>query len=165
MQLTMGEASMQMRGRQFCTFLICGRHYGVDILEVKEINAEVDCTSIFHAPREVRGYVNIRGQIYLILDLSLILGFGPAEVDEGSRVVLFNAEVGEPFGVLVDRIGDIITVDEEHIEDRRREDQGLAEAVERAAPELAEGVCKLEDGLVVILDAKKLLNLIQQIKA
>ena len=117
------EAAMEREGvetekRQFCTFWISGRHFGVDILDVKEINSEVGFTPIFHAPKEVKGYVNIRGEIYLILDLGLILGFQSTEVDEPSRTVLFDSGAGEAFGVLVDSISDIVTVDVEQIENR-----------------------------------------------
>ena len=54
---------------RYCTFRLSGRLYGVDIEDVKEINTEVNFTPIFHASREIKGYINIRGQIYLLLDL------------------------------------------------------------------------------------------------
>ena len=75
MQAAMKKETVETQKRQFCTFWISGRHLGVDVLDVKEINSEINLTPIFHAPKEVIGYVNIRGQIYLILDLRLILGF------------------------------------------------------------------------------------------
>jgi chemotaxis signal transduction protein len=162
----MKEETLEMQKRQFCTFWISGRRYGVDVLDVKEVNPEVGFTPIFHAPEEVKGYVNIRGQIYLILDLRLILGFESKKVDEASRVVLFKSEAGEPFGILVDSIGDIVTVEKEQIEDRRIEDEGLPESVEqeRRALDLGEGVCKLEDALLVIINSSNLLNVIGNLK-
>lgn len=111
----------------------------MDILDVKEVNSEVDYTPIFHAPEEVRGYVNIRGQLYLLLDLRLILGYAGKKVDEESRMVLFKSEVGEPFGILVDKIGDTIIVEEDRIENRRkehRESEGFPEDSERRSLEL-----------------------------
>jgi chemotaxis signal transduction protein len=163
------EAAMEREGvetekRQFCTFWISGRHFGVDILDVKEINSEVGFTPIFHAPKEVKGYVNIRGEIYLILDLGLILGFQSTEVDELSRIVLFDSGAGEAFGVLVDSIGDIVTVDEEQIENRRMEDMGPPEeGSERRKLDLGGSVCKLEDELLVIVKSKNLLNIIENL--
>ena len=168
MQAAIKNTSGETQKRQFCTFRISGRRFGVDILDVKEINSEVDYTPIFHAPGEVRGYVNIRGQLYLLLDLGLILGFESEKVDEGSRVVLFKAEVGEPFGILVDKIGDTIIVEEDQIENRRKdrkETEGLPEDSERRSLELGEGVCRLEDGLVVIVNSRNLLNIISDMKA
>jgi chemotaxis signal transduction protein len=165
MQVAMKKETVEEQTRQFCTFRISERHYGVDLLDVKEINPEIDFTPIFHAPKEVKGYVNIRGKLYLLLDLKLILGFESKEADEASRIVLFKSEVGEPFGVLVDSIDDIIKVDEEKIENRRKEDQGLPEGIERRGLDLGQGVCKLEDGLLVIINSRNLLSVIGNLKA
>ncbi len=146
--------------RQFCTFRISGRLYGVDILDVKEINQNVDFTPIFHAPKEIKGNINIRGQIYLLLDLCLILGFETKAVDEMSRVVLFKSTVGDAFGVLVDSIDDIVAVDEKQIENRRKQDRELPEGAERRGIDIGEGVCKLEDELLVIVNSRSLLKYI-----
>ncbi|MDM8550979.1 chemotaxis protein CheW [Desulfobacterales bacterium HSG2] len=147
-----------MLKHQFCTFRISGRLFGVNILDVKEINPEVDFTPIFHAPKKVKGYVNIRGQIYLILDLRLLLGFESKAVDDASRLVLFKPEVGDPFGILVDRIGDVVEVDETQIEDRQAEGQEGSEGDEQRSPELWDGVCKLGDELLVVLNSRSLLR-------
>jgi len=161
MGIAVQEEPVETKKHQYCTFWISRRRFGVDILDVKEISPEVDFTPILHAPPEVRGYVNIRGHIYLILDLRLILGFESQKVDKASRVVLFKSQVGEPFGVLVDSIGDILIVDEAQIENRRQEDHGPPEeGDERRGLDIGDGVCKLEDGLLVIVRSKSLLNII-----
>jgi len=165
MQAAKEEEAVEAQKLQFCTFRISGRRFGVDVLDVKEINSEVDFTPIFHAPEEVKGYVNIRGQIYLLLDLRLILGFESKKVDELSRVVLFKPGVGDPFGVLVDSIDDIETVDEDQIENRRKEDRELPEGVERRGFDIGGGVCKLEEELLIIVNSRKLLNIIGNLKA
>ncbi len=164
MEVSVEKERAQMEDRQFCTFWISERRFGVDILDVKEINSELGFTPIFHAPREVRGYVNIRGEIYLVLDLRLILGFESKEVDSLSKAILFDPEAGEAFGVLVDRIGDIVTVNETQIENRRAEDRGPpAEGADRRKLDLGGGVCKLEDELLVIVKSRSLLNIITQL--
>jgi chemotaxis signal transduction protein len=164
MELATERRGVEEEKRQFCTFWIGDRHFGVDILDVKEINSEVHFTPIFHAPKEVRGYVNIRGEIYLILDLALILGFKSEGLSESSRIVLFDAEAGEAFGVVVDRIGDIVTVDASQIENRRTEDMGPPEeGLERRKLDLGGSVCKLEDELLVIVKSKHLLTIIKQL--
>ena len=81
-----------------------------------------------------------------------------------SRIVLFDPEAGESFGVLVDSIGDIVTVDEEQIENRREEDKGPPdEGTERRKLDLGEGVCKLEDELLVLVNSKNMLNIVQKL--
>ncbi|GAB4335106.1 MAG: chemotaxis protein CheW [Desulfobulbaceae bacterium] len=143
---------------RYCTFRISGRLYGVDIRDVKEINTEINFTPIFHAPKEIKGYINIRGQIFLLLDLRKLFGFEDRDIDEDSRVVLFMPHVGEPCGILVDSIEDVLSVDEKMIENRRKKEQQVPEGVERRAADVGEGVCKLDNELLVILNAGRLLQ-------
>lgn len=152
---TMSDDSVLHR---FCTFRLSGRLYGVDIKDVKEINTEISFTPIFHAPKEIKGYINIRGQIYLLLDPRKLFGFPDKEIDESSRVVLFMPHVGEPCGVLVDSIEDVVSVSEKMIENRRQKEQNVPEGIERRAADVGEGVCKLENELLIILNAERLLN-------
>ncbi|MDM8523661.1 chemotaxis protein CheW [Desulfococcaceae bacterium HSG8] len=144
--------------RQFCSFYVADHLFGVDILDVKEIKDEVSLTIVYHAPREVRGFVNIRGHVYLVLDLRLILGFDSREVDDISRVVLFKQKVGESFGVLVDRIGDMVEVDESQIEARRPDENTSPSGMEQRKSDLSMGICKLKNELLIILDAAKFLD-------
>ncbi|MBF0496592.1 MAG: chemotaxis protein CheW [Deltaproteobacteria bacterium] len=148
------------RKRQFCSFWLSGRLFGVDILDVKEINSEITFTPIFHASKEVKGYVNIRGQIHLVIDLRLLLGFERGDDVEGRRLIIFKTKVGEPFGVQVDRIGDVVEVTEGQIEQRTKVDDKLDRIVD--AGDVIEGVCKLKDRLLVILNAKSFLRIIEK---
>ena len=145
---------------RLCTFRVSGRLYGVDIRDVKEINTEVRYTPIFHATQEIKGYINIRGQIYLLLDLRRIFNFKEKEADENSRVVLFMSEIGDLCGILVDSIDDVVTVDEELIENRRKSDRDAPENQERRGADVGEGVCKLDDELLIVLSARKLVQLV-----
>lgn len=149
----------ELRTRQFCTFRISGRLYGIDIREIKEISAETDFTPVFHAPPAVKGYLNIRGRIYLLLDLREMLGCDPQAAGEDSRVILFKPAVGENFGVLVDTIVDIVTLDESQIENRRRKDRKAPEGTERRGVDIAAGICKMEKELLVVINSGNLLGI------
>jgi chemotaxis signal transduction protein len=146
--------------RQFCTFQIGRHYYGIDILNVKEIIDDIALTQIYHAPEEVLGFINIRGHVYLIIDLRTLLTFDKKEIDESSRVLLFTSDVGESFGVLVDNIGHMVEVDEKRIEYRNQDDMKIDHAARRINA-LEIGACKLADKLLVILDARKFLEVIK----
>lgn len=149
--------------RQFCTFRIDSHLYGVDILDVKEINPVVEPIHIHHAPPEVIGFINIRGQIYLLLDLRLLLGFEPSTTDGASKVILFKSTVGEHFGILVDAIEDILSVNEDEIESQHKEEHKFSDDIRNKTGYLREGVCKLDKELLVLIKAKRLLPIIDQI--
>ncbi|MDH4121520.1 MAG: chemotaxis protein CheW [Deltaproteobacteria bacterium] len=166
LQTTEGKKSLSIRqtgsllasGRpviQFCTFWLANRLFGVDILDVREINQEQKATPVFHAPPEVRGYVNIRGQVLLALDLRVMLGFPPNQDATNTRLVVFKPEVGESFGVVVDRVGDIVEATAEQIEER----EVLGEEFQISqGKELILGECKLTDKLVILLNPSKFLS-------
>ena len=66
---------------------------------------------------------------------------------------------------IVDSIGDTVTVDEDQIENRRERDKGAPEGGERRSLDLGGGICKLEEGLFVIVRSRNLLKIIGNLKA
>ncbi len=147
---------------QVSTFWLSGRLFGVDIMDVKEINTEVDFTPIYHSSKEVKGYVNIRGQIHLVLDLRLLMGFESKEVDIDSRVVIFKQSIAEPFGALVDKVEDILEVPLAQVEEYQgQDDAGYVVGEQTRNSGLVKSICKLEDGLLIILNARNILRSIE----
>src|SRR5262249_43240450 len=106
-------------------------------------------TPVPHAPPVVCGCVNLRGDIYLVLDLRRLLGLPPIAVTPDTRLVIFKPAAGESFGVLVDAVGDIVTLDGDETEAWQPEGPG---------GELVAGIGKLDGELLVIVDAHKLLG-------
>jgi len=147
--------------RLFCTFRVCGRLYGVDILDVKEVTAETTYTRVAHAPDEVLGMVNIRGHIYLALDLRRLLGMPATELTRDSRLVLFKPSVGSAFGVVVDHISEIQTVDSNGIESFARNDREN-DLANLGRVELIDAVCKLSGELLVVLNPRRFLAVVEQ---
>ena len=150
----------QARMHRYCTFRLSGRLYGVNIRDVKEINTEINITPVFHAPKEIKGYINIRGQIYLLFDLRAIFSLPEKTIDKASRVVVFMPQIGDLCGILVDSIEDVVTVDENLIENRRRQEREAPEGIERRSTDICDGVCKLRDELLIILNAVRLVHFV-----
>jgi purine-binding chemotaxis protein CheW len=153
---------MMLRGQSddakaglYCTFRLAGRLFGVNVLDVKEISAATTFTTIPHAPPEVCGYVSLRGQIHLLLDLRQMLGLERAELTHASRLVLFKPSIGDAFGVLVDTVGDIIRLGGDQIEPR-------APADGQEGGDLLAGVGELEDELVILLEPRRFLPGLQR---
>ncbi|MCP4350697.1 MAG: hypothetical protein GY795_34955 [Desulfobacterales bacterium] len=148
--------------RQFCTFRIDQKLFGVNITDVKEVQPPVKLTPVFHAFEEVRGFVNVRGQIHLVIDLRVLLGFESAEIGKLSRIVLFKPHVGESFGVLVDDVGDVVEADETRIENMGDQNRETEDDSMQELSDLIIGNCKLEDRILIILDSALLLRKIQK---
>jgi purine-binding chemotaxis protein CheW len=145
----------------FCTFRVNDRLFGVDILDVKEVTAETTFTRVAHAPDEVLGLVNIRGHIYLALDVHRLLGMPAIVVTGDSRLVLFKPSVGNAFGMVVDEISDIQTADTNRIEPFVRADHEAA-VVSAGRADLIDCVCALDSELLVVLNPRRFLAVIEQ---
>lgn len=148
----------------YCTFRLSERLFGIDILDVKEVTLPAETMPIPHTPDAVRGYVNLRGQIFLVLDAHPLLGLDPIELTDRTRMILFKPSVGDSFGILVDSIEDVATVRPEQIEDRRRKDRNSPDGSERRqmGNSLVAGVCKLPGELLIVMDARGLLPALEQ---
>lgn len=158
------SASFESGGRtmRFCTFSLAGRLCGVEILDVKEVNTENRFTEVYHAPPEVKGFVNIRGGIHLILDLKRILGFDDNGNDEPGRLVLFKPKVGESFGVFVDSIEEVIEVDESLIETGNYLDRESGSEERTSESSIISGVCRLDEALLLVINASRLLRVVER---
>lgn len=148
----------------FCSFYAGGNLFGIRILDVKEVTSEVTITPVFHAPPEVRGYVNIRGQIHLVLDFKMLLGFSggqeTAKDDSSNCVILLKSHVGEAFGLLVDRVSDVIEADSSRIEENLSQNQAGEAGKYRS--DIIKSICKLENGLMGIIDASEVLKIVEK---
>jgi purine-binding chemotaxis protein CheW len=135
--------------RQFCTFYLKDQFFGVPVEQVQEVLNYQDMTRVPLVPDAVRGLINLRGQILTAIDLRRCLGMSPR--DEGARPinVVVCADSGA-VSLLVDEIGDVLTVDQESFEAPPETLQGPARAMVR-------GVYKLPLQLLLELDVARAL--------
>ncbi|GBU25854.1 hypothetical protein R83H12_02513 [Fibrobacteria bacterium R8-3-H12] len=149
---------------QMCTFRMANRLFGVDILDVKEVNENTNVTPIYHAPPDICGYINIRGQILLVVNLRETFGFDQGHkmsAGGAGKVVIFKQSVDEPFGILVDEVCDVVSIEQKRIVDRRASESGAADSVKefrRAKDGIVMGVCPLERELLLVLNARHILG-------
>jgi purine-binding chemotaxis protein CheW len=141
----------------YCTFLSAGRLFGVPVLDVKEVTAETRFTRIPHAPQEVLGLVNIRGHIFLALNLATLLAVRDHKTRTDSQFVIFKSSVGAAFGIVVDQVGDIVSVSDSQTEAVSNGEQLLFS--DRSS--LVASVGKLDGQLLIILDPRKFLACVE----
>lgn len=151
--------------RQFSTFFLGDALFGLDILMVNEINRQMDITPVDQAQDFVAGLLNLRGQIVTVLDLGVRLSLGPRTITPNSCIIVLktNAEILERgqqveegtaddvVGLLVDRIGDMVTVEDGALEPPPANMGGVD-------GRFMSGVAKLANSLLVVLRAKAILQ-------
>jgi purine-binding chemotaxis protein CheW len=139
--------------RQYCTFYVNGQYFGIDVLDVQEIIRAQEMTRVPLAPPEVRGLINLRGQIVTAIDLRRRLRLEERPADQRPINVVVRVEDGA-ISLLVDEIGDVLEVHEEAFEPPPETLQGLGR-------ELIRGAYKLADRLLLVLDTQRTVCLTQ----
>ena len=138
--------------KQFCSFYVDDTLLGIEVLRVQEVLRYQDLTEIPLAPPEIKGLINLRGQIITAINLRSRMHLPPAENDKTSMNVVTRIE-NEIVSFMVDSVGDVLEVDDEYLEP-------VPNNVEAATRELVSGVYKLEDRrLLMVLDVAKAANL------
>jgi len=136
--------------QQFCTFYVDRQFFGVPMQQVQEVIRYQEMTRVPLVPRVIRGLINLRGQIVVAIDLRRRLNAPERPEDQLPMNVVVRTADGA-LSLLVDEIGDVLEVQEETFERPPETLQGIAR-------ELVLGVHKLSNGLLLILDTEKAVN-------
>jgi len=136
-----------MASQQFCTFFLEGYLFGVPVPQVQEVIRFQPMTPVPLAPPEVKGMINLRGQIVLAIDLRQRLSLSPRPEGELPMNVVVRTADGA-ISLLVDEIGDVIEVEQSSFETPPETLQGPVRST-------ILGVYKLEGRLLHVLDKEK----------
>ena len=136
--------------RQFCTFFLDDRFFGVEVEKVQEVIRYQTVTPVPLASPVIRGLINLRGQIVTAIDLRRLLQVGDRLDDRQPINIVVHTRQGT-FSLLVDRIGDVLDVEQSYFEHPPDTLDGIAR-------ELIQGTYKLQDRLLLTLNIDKLFN-------
>ncbi len=100
--------------RQFSTFYLDNKLYGIEVNRVQEVVRSMFMTTIPLAPDYVRGLINLRGQVATAIGLRQLFGFLDALPDEFINIVCKLD--GMLVSFQVDEISDVIEVSEKDFE-------------------------------------------------
>jgi purine-binding chemotaxis protein CheW len=139
------------RDGQFCTFLVRGMLFGLEVACIQEVIRYQPLTAVPLTSKVIAGLINLRGQIVTAIDLRIRLGLAPRDAEERPLNLVVRTADG-PVSLLVDDIGDVIQVDDDTFE---RPPETLGDA----ARELIRGAYKLKGRLLLVLDPARTLDL------
>lgn len=141
--------------KQFLTFRISEEHYGLELSKTREIIEYSGITSVPLMPNFLRGVINLRGEVVPVIDLAVRLGRSPIDVQKRTCIIvveLENNEQNHVLGLLADSVSEVIELTDDNIEDAPSFGANI-----RA--EFIQGIAKLNDQFVVLLDANKALSI------
>ena len=136
--------------REFVTASIGDQMCGIPVLQVQDVLAPQQITPVPLAPPEVAGSLNLRGRIVTAIDLRLRMGLPPRDEDAKTMSIVVEHK-NEPYSLIVDDVGDVLKVSEKTFE----RNPATLDPVWRS---YSEGVYRLEEGLLVVMDVSTLLS-------
>lgn len=142
---------------QLVTFGVGDCQLAVGIENVQEINRQLELTPVPGAPNEIRGVINLRGDVVTVLDLHFLLGLPQLSRSRTSRNLILNIN-GERVGVLVDHVSDILAISPDDISRRPPN-------LNHVDRKFMRGVHIREEGVVVILDPQALASAVDPVAA
>ena len=104
-----------MASRQYATFEVAGQLFGVEVAEVQEVLSFSEYTAVPLAPPAVGGLFNLRGQVIAAVDLRVQLGLARQALEGPVMNVILRGD-GEPVSLVVDRIGEVVDLDDDTFE-------------------------------------------------
>jgi purine-binding chemotaxis protein CheW len=139
---------------QYLTFLVAGEEYAVGILRVREIIQYHTVTRVPRTPAWVRGVINLRGSVVPVVDLAVKFDLPPSQATPSTCIVLLEVRLSdEPvvMGMLADAVRQVVDLPAEAV-------QPPPAFGTRVRVEFLQGMGRVDDRLVLLLDADRVLT-------
>lgn len=134
---------------QFVVFSLGKEEYGVEINFVQEIvRIPEQTTKLPNMPSYIEGMVNLRGQVFPVIDLKKRFGLEQTERGIDSRLLVLDLD-GMLLGTIVDDVSEVLKIDDQSIEQ-------LNSQIASIGGNSVKGIGKIDDRLILLLDAMKL---------
>jgi purine-binding chemotaxis protein CheW len=145
------NSTLQKGSLQLVVFELSGEEFGVDIMQVSEIIPVSKITRVPQAPECVKGLINLRGKIIVVIDLNRRLGFSPKERDNLSRIIIVEVR-GTIIGMLVNSVSGVLKLPISSVEPTPDMIKSKINA------EYLTGVGKKENRLLILLNLARVLG-------
>lgn len=136
-------------GGKYLTFKLKGEVYGVYILKVREIIGCMDITVVPGMPEYVKGVINLRGKVIPVVGLRARFDLPEVEATEETCIIVID--VGEPVGIVVDAVQEVLDIENGDIEPP----PSLGCDVDNS---FILGMAKTKDSVRILLDIQKILT-------
>jgi purine-binding chemotaxis protein CheW len=151
----LGEGSVNKAGHlgteiEYVTAVVGGQLFGLPIERVLDVFTPERITRVPLAAPEIAGVLNLRGRIVTAIDMRKRLDL-PARA-EGEKFMAIGIEHREEsYGLLVDQVGEVLKLASSRLD-------AVPANLDASWARLAEGVYRLDDRLLVVLDVDKCLD-------
>lgn len=130
-------------------FKLNGEYFATDIMEVERILGNVDTTKLPDSPNFLEGIIKYEEEVIPVINLYKKFGFNNCTVDSSNKIIVIKKEQGK-FGVIVDDVNEVTTVNEEAID----YSSSVSTIVSK---KYMKGIIREKKNLIMLLDLNKVL--------
>lgn len=139
---------------QYITLGVGEEVFAIPVAQVQEILDLRAIARLPHAPPELLGLTDVRGESVAVMELRALLGLAPAETGPGSRILVLELDMAGRrlrMGFLVERVFEVTSLDHDRAE---------------PAPDIGRpwssdgirGIGRRAGGFVIVLDVPRLIG-------
>jgi len=132
------------------TFCLGSERYCIRIQHALEVIDVTDVNKLPCTPQHFAGVINLRGIILTLVDLNKFLGIEKDSENPSKTIIVVEVD-GEPAGIIVDKVEDILDVDVKQIAPPLTTLKGIRE-------EFTEGEVLIEGQPFALLDLEKMMK-------
>lgn len=145
-----GMVNSSAETREFVTIMVGDQLCGIDVLKVHDILGPQQITPVPLAAPEVSGLLNLRGKIVTAINMRKRLGVKPRPREaEGMNVVVERKN--ELYSLGVDSVGEVLCLPSDDFE-------RCPVTLDPVWRRFSQGVYRLKEGLLVVMDIEMLLD-------
>ncbi|HOQ16475.1 MAG: chemotaxis protein CheW [Epulopiscium sp.] len=139
--------------RQFIVFKLGNEEYGIDILNVQNIERVLSITRVPKAPFFIKGVINLRGEIIPVMSLRLKFNLEADEYTDDTRIIIVKIDDNQ-IGMIVDEVKEVLQLTADSIESV----QGVSGINTDINLSFIQGVGKVNNHIVTLLNIKSLID-------
>ncbi len=134
---------------QFLSFSLGKEFYALEIVYVTEIIGIQNITEVPNVKDHIKGIINLRGMIIPVVDIRYRFGMKMLPYNDRTCIIVVTVNNSQ-IGLIVDEVQEVLTIQSDKIFSAPHTYKG-------SKSKFIEGVTKLNDHVIIILDIQKLL--------
>jgi len=141
--------------QQCLTFMLGGKIYGLDILNIKEIIEYGEVTEVPMTPDFISGVINLRGSVVPVIDLTQRFSNKETEITKRTSIIILevkNDDLSIDIGITVDLVNEVLDIHPGEIEPA----PALGNQIQT---NFISGMAKVDGKLLILLDIENVLSI------
>ncbi len=134
---------------QFLSYSLGKEFYAVEIVYVTEIIGIQNITEVPNVKDHIKGIINLRGMIIPVVDIRYRFGMKTLPYNDRTCIIVVTVNNSQ-IGLIVDEVQEVLTIASDKIFSAPHTYKG-------SKSKFIEGVTKINENVIIILDIQKLL--------